>query len=343
MNTRMIAGILSVMIIGMLLIAGCKTENNPVSIGNDAQGTVDPTADKNGVLDNLTIEGATRISQGFPVPTYNWDDPEISFISVSVSSLAPGAGGHSLIVPRRRLADLAPGLPSMAQIGTLQKSETGMDDPEHRLVVLSPGQTKIEPLMGISPSLAQPNSCTLNITVKGAAGYYSVRNCISADGSTAQASIKVGQNIRPGTFQIQVNVSDKSVNPARTTNTIVIDVVIGKSPSSDPKTLIVGTWTVTDQAPLPPYFPWDHRGEVDTYKSDGTGRGMTIAGSGFTFDYMVRFQDPKWVLDFYDGVYYDNGAWYPGTKYEIVALNETSMVLTELEGGMGRYLILQRR
>lgn len=327
--------VLASIILG-LAVVGCG--NDVTSPPFDQQGVIDPSNDKDGVLNGLTIDGAVRSNDTMPQPSNTPGAPFISLDGVEIAGVVIREPGSLAATARGRTT---PDLSLLACSGSEPMRALTATAGDYQLVRIRPGQ-RMTPAISIAPAVQSTSDAVINLTVEGATGYYKIGDRNMLTSAKAKIPILVRSDFRPGTFSILINFTDKRTR--LTSNIVRIDVVVENAPSADPKTLLPGAWRVVDQRPLPPLFPTDYRGELDTFRVDGT-----FASKGATDTYAVG----RYVVELYQGkpvVRFSEvrliapipSPPLPGATYEIVSLNSTRMILTEI-GGAGRFLVFDRQ
>lgn len=327
------------LLLGAVFLNGCGGDSNPLK---DDSGTINPSKDKQKVIENLSIEHAELNTGVIPTNSSSNDAPELSIATVDVSGLkAPGGQGFRPISPDERVSSIFSAPKSMSHD---QSRATIQSENAHTLIRVRPGQT-INPVINFNTSLEDIEQAQVNVSIQGADGYFVVGKEAFFTPSSCRLKIKTSTDFRPGTFQIIINITDNFLD-VTSQNNVVIDVVVTGEPSDDPNRLIVGKWIVKYQAPLPPYFSQDYRGQSVEFKENKTAfvynpDGTPSSKSGYEFR----------VSDGVTGLYFkDVYAWEPTSqqwisvipaKYKIEGLNLTTMMFTELEG-YGRALIFER-
>lgn len=333
-------GILLCLLPALLMLGGCSGDDNPLK---DDSGTINPSKDKQKVVENLTIEDATFSSDTFPENSTDDSAPVLSISSVDVVGIkAPGRrdwSSASQDYPSTMIA--APGQPIGKQDNTTIQSENA-----HTIIRIRPGQT-INPVINFDTSLEDVDQAQVNVSIQDADGHFVVGKEAFFTPSSCRLKIKTSTNFRPGTFQIIVNITDNFLD-VTSQNNVVIDVVVTGTPSDDANRLIVGKWFIKYQAPLPPYFSTDYRGNTIEFRENKTVADFQPDGTPISRGkYEIRTVDGISGIYFSDTEYREptSGQWAPlpvSAKYRIEGLNLTTLMMGEIEG-YGRALILEKQ
>lgn len=332
-------GTVACLLLGMIFLTGCGGDSNPLK---DDSGTINPSKDKQKVVENLSVETAAFNTGDFPANSSSDDAPELSIGTVEVTGIKAQGGQDSYRVSTEERPSSILSAPKNAN--SRQSKVRVQSENAHTLIRIRPGQT-INPVINFSTSLEDIEQAQVNVAIQGADGYFAVGKEAFFTPSSCRLKIKTSTDFRPGTFQIIVNITDNFLD-VTSQNNVVIDVVVTGEPSDDPNRLIVGKWIVKYQAPLPPYFSQDYRGESIEFKENKTAFVYNPDGSPSSkAGYEFRIADGVTGLYFKDTYLWEptSQQWIPMTpaKYKIEGLNLTTMMFTELEG-YGRALIFER-